>query len=92
MLVEVLDVLPLLLKLLLNGEEPVYVLAKSSYRQFRLPRCVRAGVCVGCAGLFLLGLLFLADVELLGSGLALGEGITASTLASRSTHEHNWCS
>jgi hypothetical protein len=91
-LVEVLDVLPLLLELLLDGEEPIYVLAKFFNCQLRLPRCMKAGERVGCAGLFLLGLLLLADVELLGSGLALGEGITMSTLASRTIHEPNWCS
>lgn len=31
--------------------------------------------------LSVLGLLFLADVELLGGGLALGEGVTACVLA-----------
>jgi hypothetical protein len=91
-LVEVLDVLPLLLELLLDGEKPVCMLARFFNCPLRLPRCMRAGERIGCAGLFLLGLLFLANVELLGSGLALGEGITVSKLASRTMYEPNWCS
>ena len=44
---------------------------------------------MGDAGLFVLGLLLLADVELLGGGFALGEGITVVSLALLSTVKVN---
>lgn len=40
---------------------------------------------IGDAGLSILGLLLLADVKLLGGGLALGEGVTAGLSAFLST-------
>jgi hypothetical protein len=45
---------------------------------------------LGDAGLFVLGLLFLADVKLLGGGLALSEGIAMAVLALMSTEITNW--
>lgn len=83
MLVEVLDVLPLLLELLLDSEEPGYVLAGVFGGRLLASSSVFGGWsgCVGDADWFVLGLLFLADVELLGGRLALGEGITVVLLA-----------
>ena len=45
---------------------------------------------MGDAGLFVLGLLLLADVELLGGGLALGECVTVVMLALVPTDTANW--
>lgn len=41
---------------------------------------------IGDAGSFVLGLLFLADVELLGSLLAFGESVTVTVLSSKLYH------
>lgn len=79
MLVKVLDVLSLLLELFLDGQKPAVTVSSRSleYPNFQLN--VRIDGCaIGLATGFedVLGLLFLADVQLFGGGLALGERIT----------------
>ena len=78
MLVEVLNVLPLLLELLLDGEEPAYLSAVLFDCHCILQYVWGGGKSIDDAGSFVLGLLFLADVELFGGSLALGEGITVT--------------
>lgn len=77
MLVEVLNVLPLLSELLLDSQEPVY-LSVWRFPLFEVSAGIGAGGSLrnGKIVMNVLGLLFLADVELLGGGLTLGESIT----------------
>lgn len=82
--------LALLLQLLLDGEEPADVLAISTIAHCIVRPPWDIGKRLGDEGLFVLGLLFLADVELLGSGLALGEGIAGEMLALVSSVITNW--
>ena len=82
MLVKVLDVLPLLLELFFDSQKP----GKSQFCFITLSCSVRVMRDVknpaGDGGSPLLSLLFLADVELLGSSLSLGECVAINPLVS----------
>jgi hypothetical protein len=78
-LVQILNVLPLLLQPLLDSHEPVPLSAQSCMYPMPISLLIdsssRQNWRVWCA-VNVLGLLFAADVHLLLGGLALGEGIT----------------
>jgi hypothetical protein len=78
-LVQILNVLPLLLQPLLDSHEPVPLSAQSCMHPMPISLLIdsssRQNWRVWCA-VNVLGLLFAADVHFLLGGLALGEGIT----------------
>jgi hypothetical protein len=83
-LVEVLNVLPLLPQLLLDCQKSMYfvsIVLSISHISVSIEIIDVFGIVI-CGLVDVLGLLFLADVELFRCGLALGEGVTVGLLAS----------
>jgi hypothetical protein len=84
-LVQILHVLPLLVQLLLDGEEPVYM--SEPCPVISSPKCSAMGRL--CSWMCVLSLLLLTNVELFVGGLALGERITMCVVSTDSAIARN---